>query len=116
MGLALVRAPEDKTPIGEAHSRPPDLPDPQTQGSTVREPESDHPKACACAHQTWRPVSGTFTDSAHFWACVWAPEGGGGASPSPRCLRTRMGGRLGGGGAGASPQGESPRRRTRWRG
>ena len=56
MGLALVRAPEGKTPIGEAHSHPPDLPDPQMQGSTVREPESDHPKARVCAHQARRPV------------------------------------------------------------
>jgi len=35
MGLMLARAPEGLMPIGEAHGRPPDFPDPQTQGSTV---------------------------------------------------------------------------------
>jgi len=43
-------------PIGEAHGRPPDSPDPQTQGSTVRETEPDNPKAHVRAHQVWRPV------------------------------------------------------------
>jgi hypothetical protein len=56
MGLTLAHAPEGKTPIGEAHGRPPDLPDPLTQGSTVWEPESDHPKARVHVHQARRPV------------------------------------------------------------
>ncbi len=40
-------------PIGEGHGRPPD---PQTQGSTIREPESDDPKARVRAHQARMPV------------------------------------------------------------
>ena len=43
-------------PIQEVHGRPPDLPDLQTQGSIVHEPESVEPKACVCAHQARRPV------------------------------------------------------------
>ena len=35
MGLTLVREPEGRKPIGEAHGRPPDLPDLQMQGSAV---------------------------------------------------------------------------------
>ena len=35
-----ARAPEGKTPIGEAHGCPPDLPDPQTHSSVIWEPES----------------------------------------------------------------------------
>jgi hypothetical protein len=56
MGLTLAHAPEGKTPIGEAHSHPPDLSDPQTQGSTVWKPESDHPKAHVRMHQAQRPI------------------------------------------------------------
>ena len=41
MGLVLVRGPKGKIPIGEAQTRPPDFPDPQTQGSIVLELESD---------------------------------------------------------------------------
>ena len=47
---------EGKTPIREAHDRPPDLPDPQTPGSTIQEPESINPKARVRAHQARRPV------------------------------------------------------------
>src|SRR5712691_10623946 len=43
-------------PIGEAHGCPPDFPDPQTQGSTVWEPESDDPKARGCATRARRPI------------------------------------------------------------
>jgi len=43
-------------PIGEAHGYPPDFPDPQTQGSTIWEPESDDPKARGCATRARRPV------------------------------------------------------------
>jgi len=32
-------------PIGEAHGCPPDLPEPQMQGSTIWEPEFDDLKA-----------------------------------------------------------------------
>jgi len=46
MGQTSTRALEGKTPIGEAHGRPPNLPDPQTQGSIVWEPEFDDPKPC----------------------------------------------------------------------
>src|SRR5260221_10887679 len=53
---APARAPEGKTPIGEAHGRPPALPNPQTQGFTVWEPESDDPKARVRAHQARMPV------------------------------------------------------------
>ena len=43
-GLVLARGPKGKIPIREAQSRPPDFPDPQTQGSIVLELESDDPR------------------------------------------------------------------------
>jgi hypothetical protein len=55
-GPAPARAPEGEMPIDEAHSRPPDLPDLQAQGSTVWKPESFDPKAHVRAHQAQRPV------------------------------------------------------------
>ena len=56
IGLSSARAHEGKTPIGEAHGRPPDLPDPQRQGSIVREPMFAAPKAHVRAHQARRAV------------------------------------------------------------
>ena len=44
MGLVLARGPKSKIPIGEVQNRPPDFPDPQTQGSIVLEPQSDDPQ------------------------------------------------------------------------
>jgi len=55
MSPTLARAREGSTPIGEAHG-PPNSPDPQTQGSTVREPEPDNPKVRVRAHQARMPV------------------------------------------------------------
>jgi len=55
MSPPSARTREGSTPIGEAHG-PPNSPDPQTQGSTVREPEPDNPKARVRAHQARRPV------------------------------------------------------------
>ena len=52
----LAQALEGKTPIGEAHGRPPDLPNLQMQGSTTWEPAFVVPKAHVCVHQAWRPV------------------------------------------------------------
>jgi len=51
-----VRTHEGMTPIGEAHGRPPDLPDPQTQGSTAWEPSFVVPKARVRVHKVRRPV------------------------------------------------------------
>jgi len=62
MSPTSARTREGSMPIGEAHGRPPDSPDPQTQGSTVREPEPDNPNARVRARQAWRPV---LDDSAH---------------------------------------------------
>ena len=47
---------EGKTPIGEAHGPLQNLPDQQTQGSAVWEPESIDPKARVRTHQARRPV------------------------------------------------------------
>jgi len=43
-------------PVGVAHGRPPDFPNPQTLGSTVWEPEFVIPKACVHMHEAQRPV------------------------------------------------------------
>ena len=51
-----ARAPEGKTPIGKAPMSPPDLPDQQTQGSAVWEPESVNPKTPVRAPQARRPI------------------------------------------------------------
>ena len=56
IGLSSARAHEGKTPIGEAHGRPPDLLGPQRQGSIVREPMVAVPKARVHAHQARRAV------------------------------------------------------------
>ena len=56
MVLTSARALEGKTPIGEAHGCPPDLPDPQTQGSTAWEPAFVVLKACVHMHKVRRPV------------------------------------------------------------
>jgi len=53
---ALVHAQEGKMPIGEAHGCPPDLANPQTQGSIAWEPGSLDPKAHIHAHRAQRPV------------------------------------------------------------
>ena len=55
-GQTSAHALEGKTPIGEAHGRPPDLPDPQRQGSIVWEPAVVVSKAHVRAHQAQRPV------------------------------------------------------------
>jgi len=55
-------------PIGEAHGHLPDSPDPQRQGSAVREPEPDNLNVRVRAHQTWRPV---LDDSAHMRPDPW---------------------------------------------
>jgi hypothetical protein len=52
-----AHAQEGKSPIGEAHGRPPDLPSPQMLGSTVWEPKSIDQKASVPVYQALRPVS-----------------------------------------------------------
>jgi len=47
---------EGNTPIGEAHSSVPDLPDLQAQGSIVWGPESVEPMAEVCPHQARKVV------------------------------------------------------------
>jgi len=56
MSPAPVHAREGKMPVGEAHGRPPDLANPQTQSSIAWEPGSVDPKAHVRAHQARRPV------------------------------------------------------------
>ena len=56
MGPTPAHALEGKPLIGEAHSRPPDLPDPQTQGSIVWEPESINSKTRVHTTQVRRPI------------------------------------------------------------
>jgi len=56
MVLTSAHALEGKTPIGEAHGRPPDTPNPQRQGSTAWEPMFAIPKARVRVHEAWRPV------------------------------------------------------------
>jgi len=56
MSPASVHAPEGMMPTGEAHGRPPDLPNPQTQGSIAWEPASIIPKGHVCMHKAWRPI------------------------------------------------------------
>ena len=56
MGLMSARTYEGQMPIGEAHSRPPDLPDPQTQGSTAWEPAFIILKAHVHVHKVQGPV------------------------------------------------------------
>src|SRR5579863_2215531 len=56
MRPASAHALEGETPIGGAHGRPPDFPDPQMQGSAVWKQESTDPKALVRAHQVGRPV------------------------------------------------------------
>jgi len=56
MVLTSAHALEGKTPIREAHGRPPDTPDPQRQGSTAWEPMFAIPKACVHMHKAQRPV------------------------------------------------------------
>ena len=65
---APARAPEGEMPIGEAHGRPPDLPDLQAQGSTVWEPGFVDPKAHVRAHQVRRPV---LDEGAHMRPNPW---------------------------------------------
>jgi len=55
-GPTLARTHEGMTPIGEAHGRPPDLPNPQMQGSIVWEPAFTAPKAQVRTHQARRPL------------------------------------------------------------
>ena len=47
---------EGKTPIGEAHGRPPDLPNPQRQSSIDWEPVFIIPKARVRVHKAQRPI------------------------------------------------------------
>jgi len=54
--LTLAHTLEGNMPIGEAHGRPPDFANPQTQGSTAWEPAFVVPKARVCAHQARNPV------------------------------------------------------------
>jgi hypothetical protein len=56
MSPTSARAPKGKTPVGKAPMRPPDLPDPQTQGSAVQEPESINPKVPVRAAQARKPI------------------------------------------------------------
>ena len=56
MVLTSAHTLEGKTLIGEAHSRPPDLPNPQRQSSTAWEPTFVVPKAQVHAHQVQRPL------------------------------------------------------------
>jgi len=56
MVLTSAHALEGKTPIGEAHGRPPDTPDPQRQGSTAWEPMFAIPKARVRVHEARKPV------------------------------------------------------------
>jgi len=56
MDLPLARTQEGKKSIGEVHGCPPALPDLQTQGSAIWEPELDDPKARVHATQVRRPV------------------------------------------------------------
>jgi hypothetical protein len=53
---ASARASEGKMPVREAHGRPPDLPNPQTQGSTAWEPKFVDPKAPVHVHLARKPV------------------------------------------------------------
>ena len=55
-GPTSARTHEGMTPIGEAHGRPPDIPDPQTQGSITWEPAFVVPKARVRVHKVRRPV------------------------------------------------------------
>jgi len=55
-GLTSAWTHEGKMPIGEAHGRPPDLPNPQRQSSIAWEPMSIVPKAQVRVHQARRPV------------------------------------------------------------
>ena len=56
MGLTSAQAHEGKTPIGEAHGRPPDLTDPQRRSSIIWEPAFIVPKARVRVHQARRPI------------------------------------------------------------
>jgi len=66
--LISAQALEGKTPIGEAHSRPPDFPDPQGHGSIIWEPASVVPKACVHVHKAWRPI---LDEGAHMHTGLW---------------------------------------------
>ena len=67
-GLISTRALEGMTLIREVHGRPPNLPDPLMQGSTVWEPEFDIPKARVHVHQTQRPV---LNEGVHMCPDLW---------------------------------------------
>ena len=66
---APMHAPEGEAPIIETHGRLPDLPDPQTQGSTAWELESVNPKAHVRAYQARRPVPNVGVT----WGCSYGP-------------------------------------------
>jgi len=55
-GLTSAWTHEGKTPIGEAHSHSPDIPDLQTQGSIILEPAFAVPKAHVYVHKARRPI------------------------------------------------------------
>jgi len=76
----LVRAPEGKMPVGEAHGRPPDLANLSALGSTVWEPEPDDPKAHVRVHQARRPV---FDEGARMRPDPWPNLGVLNASHAP---------------------------------
>ena len=79
-GLALARIPEGEMPIGEAHGRPPDLPDLQAQGSIIWEPGSVNPNAHARVHQARRLV---LDEGAHVRPDPWPNLGIVNASHAP---------------------------------
>ena len=56
MGRTSALALEGKTPTGEAHGRPPGLPDPQARSTIASEQGVIGPKACVNAHQARRPI------------------------------------------------------------
>jgi len=51
MGLTLVQTHKGKIPIGDAHSHPSNISDPQRQGSTIWEPAFVVLKAHVCMHK-----------------------------------------------------------------
>ena len=56
MSPTSVHTLEGKKLPWEVHDRPPDFPDPQTQGSAAWEPESANPKVYVRVHQARKPV------------------------------------------------------------
>ena len=80
MTPALAHTQEGKMPVREAHGCPPDLANPQTQGSITWEPGSLDPKAHVHAHQVQRPV---LDEGAHMYPNPWPNLGVLNASHAP---------------------------------